>query len=443
MPNTRHSLSSLEPDLPGDSADAAVKTPGDPEPAMSHSNQASKPDGRMALLGRKILIIVENLPVPFDRRVWQEALALTAAGAEVSVICPKGRGYETVEETIEGVRIYRHSLPAEGDSALGYLAEYSWALFHQSRLAWRVYLRYGFDVIHGCNPPDLIFLVALPFKLLGKKYVFDHHDINPELFEAKFNKRGFLWSLLVALERFTFSVADVVISTNESYRRIAIERGHKNPDKVFVVRSGPDLRRVQILPSDPKWKNGRDWLVGFVGVIGDQEGIDLLLASVQRIVRDLGRTDIQFVIVGDGPSRKRMEALSLELGLADYVTFLGRAPDAVLFSVLSTADVCVNPDRVNPMNDLSTMNKILEYMAMRKPIVQFEVVEGRVSAQDASLYAKPNDPVDFADKIIELLADPARRGRAGEIGRHRIETDLSWVHQVPKLIAAYTALFKG
>ena len=197
------------------------------------------------------------------------------------------------------------------------------------------------------------------------------------------------------------------------------------------------------MPVDPRWKRGRDYLVGFVGVIGDQEGIDLLLDAVKHIVRDLGREDIQFALVGDGPSRKRMEALSIEMGLADYVTFLGRAPDEVLFSVLSSADVCVNPDRVNPMNNLSTMNKILEYMVMKKPIVQFDVVEGRVSAEGASVYARPNDAVDFADKVVALLADPAQRVAAGEIGRSRIETELSWAHQIPKLVTAYTTLFKS
>ena len=212
-------------------------------------------------------------------------------------------------------------------------------------------------------------------------------------------------------------------------------------DRVFVVRSGPDLRRVRIASPDASWKKGRRYLVGFVGVIGEQEGIDLLLDSVKHIVRDLGRTDIQFVLVGDGPNRPRMEALSAELGLSDFVTFLGRAPDEQLFSVLSSADVCVNPDRVNPMNDLSTMNKILEYMAMKKPIVQYDVFEGRVSAADAALYANANDPIDFAEKILEFLADPAKRKRAGEIGRTRIENELSWTHQAPKLIEAYTMLF--
>ena len=407
----------------------------------SETEEPPSPTAEKTLAGRKILIIVENLPVPFDRRVWQESLALVAAGAEVSVICPKGKGYEAEEEDLEGVHIYRHGLPPDGDSAVGYLREYGSALFHETRLAWKVLSARGFDVVHGCNPPDLIFLVALPFKAIGKRFVFDHHDISPELYEAKFNKRGFFWRLLVLFERMTFFFADVVISTNESYRRIAIERGRKSPDRVFVVRSGPDLRRVKIAPVDPRWKKGRRYLVGFVGVIGDQEGIDLLLAAVKHLVFEMSRTDIQFVLVGDGPSRKRMETLSVEMGLADYVTFLGRAPDAELFSVLSSADICVNPDRVNPMNNLSTMNKILEYMAMKKAMVQFDVVEGRVSAGDASLYAKPNDPVDLAEKIVGLLADPQRCERMGKIGRARIEDELSWGRQVPKLVKAYETLF--
>ena len=408
---------------------------------MTEHVQPSNLDDRTALTGKRILIIVENLPVPFDRRVWQESLALVGAGAEVTVICPKGRGYEAAYEILEGVNVYRHALPTEGDSVIAYLREYAVALFHESRLAWRAYFRGGFDALHACSPPDLIFLVALPFKLIGKKLVFDHHDLSPELYEAKFNRRGFWWRLLVLFERLTFFFADAVISTNESYRKVAYQRGRKPPDRVFVVRSAPDLRRVRVMPVNPSWKNGRRYLVGFVGVIGEQEGIDLLLASVQHVVRDLKRTDIQFVLVGHGPGRKRMEALSIEMGLQDYVTFLGRVADQQLSSVLSSADVCVNPDRVNPMNDLSTMNKILEYMAMRKPIVQYDVVEGRASAAGASLYANPNDPIDFGDKIVELLADPIRCERAGEIGRSRIENELSWAHQSPKLIAAYKTLF--
>lgn len=393
------------------------------------------------LAGKKILIIVENLPVPFDRRVWQEARALRDAGAGVSIICPTGKGFMEEEVEIEGIHVYRHSLP-EADSTSSYLVEYSAALWHETRLAFKVLSRHGFDVIHGCNPPDLIFLVGWIFKLFGKKFIFDHHDINPELYEAKFNRRGFFWRLLLVLEWFSFKSAAVVISTNESYKRIAIERGGRKPEDVFVVRSGPDLSRVKSVAPNPALKNGRDYMVGYLGVMGDQEGIDLLLESARHIVYELKRTDIQFVLVGGGPSLEGLKAMSHAFGLSDYVTFTGRAPDQVLFEVLSTSDVCVNPDRVNPMNDKSTMNKILEYMALGKPVVQFDVVEGRYSAERASLYAKANDPVDFADKVLELLADPAKREDMGRFGRERVESQLAWRYEVPKLIAAYRKALK-
>jgi len=388
------------------------------------------------LAGRKVLIIVENLPLPFDRRVWHESRTLTAAGAQVCVICPKGKGYEAPYEEIDGVHIYRHGLPVDAKGAMGYLLEYGAALFHETRLAWKILRKHGFDTIQGCNPPDLIFLIAWQFRLFGKRYIFDHHDINPELYEAKFNKRGFFWRLMVLFEKLNFRAADVVISTNRSYRQIAIDRGGKAPEDIFVVRSGPDLTRLHLVPANPAWRKGREAMVGYVGVMGDQEGIDLLLESAREIVFDRGR-DVQFVLVGGGPALADLKALAGRLGLADHVTFTGRAPDAELFEVLSSADVCVNPDRVNPMNDKSTMNKILEYMAFSKPIVQFEVTEGRYSAQDASLYATPNDTSDMADKILSLLDDPARRAEMGRIGRARVENELSWDYQVDTLIAAY------
>ena len=388
------------------------------------------------LAGRKILIIVENLPLPFDRRVWHECRTLTAAGAQVAVICPTGKGYEDSYELIDGVHIYRHPLPVDAKNASGYLVEYGAALWHEMRLAIRIFRRHGFDTVQACNPPDLMFLIALPFKWMGRSFIFDHHDINPELYEAKFGKRGFFWKLMVLLERWTFKAAHVVISTNNSYRNIALERGGKQPQDVFVVRSGPDLSRLKIMDPNPAWRKGRTHMVGYVGVMGDQEGIDLLLEVAREVVFDHGR-DVQFVLVGGGPALDDLKALTRELNLTEHVTFTGRAPDAELFEVLSTADICVNPDRVNPMNDNSTMNKILEYMAFSKPIVQFEVKEGRFSAQDASLYAAPNDTRDMADKILSLLDDPARCAEMGRVGRERIEGELSWDHQVDTLIAAY------
>ncbi len=396
-----------------------------------------------ALNGRKVLIIVENLSVPFDRRVWQEARTLKAAGAVVSIICPTGKGFEQLYEEIDGIHIHRHSLPLDASNAREYLREYMSALTSQTRLAWKIFFGAGFDVIHACNPPDLIFLVAFPFKLLGRKFIFDHHDINPELYEAKFGRKGFFWKLLVLLEKLTFKAADVSIATNESYRKIAIERGGMSPKNVYVVRSGPDLSRFKRVPVNPAHKNSRKFMVGYVGVMGDQEGIDLLLASVDHIVHTLNRKDVQFCLVGGGPSLEALKILSHKLNLSDYVTFLGRAPDNDLFEVLSTADVCVNPDRVNPMNDLSTMNKILEYMTIGKPIVQFDVREGRYSAADASLYAAKNDPIDFATKIIQLLDNEEKRIEMGEIGKSRVTNNFSWQQQIPHLIAAYQATAKA
>jgi glycosyltransferase involved in cell wall biosynthesis len=389
------------------------------------------------LAGKRVLIIVENLPLPFDRRVWQEARTLTAAGAVVSVICPTGKGYEKRYELIEGVHIYRHPLPLDASGAFGYLLEYGAALFWETFLAWRIFFTRGVDVIQGCNPPDLMFLVALPFRLFGIRFIFDHHDINPELFEAKFGKRGLLWRLMVLVEKLTFRSATVSMATNQSYRKIAIERGRMAPERVFVVRSGPDLSRLK--PVDPvaRWKNGRPHLVGYVGVMGDQEGIDLLIDAARYIVRDLGRDDIQFCLVGGGPSLAALKDMADREGLNDYITFTGRAPDQDLLEVLSTMDVGVNPDRVNPMNDKSTMNKIMEYMALGKPMVQFDVTEGRFSAQDASLYAVANDPVDMAEKLVELVDDPNRRRQMGEFGLRRVESELSWTYQIEPLIAAY------
>jgi glycosyltransferase involved in cell wall biosynthesis len=392
-------------------------------------------------IAKRVLILVENLPSPFDRRVWQEASALRDAGYAVSIICPTGKGFESRFEEIDGIAIYRYDLPMEAEGALGYAIEYSAALFHTFLLSWRVLLTRGFDVIHACNPPDLFFLIGGFFKLLGKKFVFDHHDINPELYEAKFGRRDFFWKLMVWLERLTFQVADVSIATNESYRKIAIARGGMDPDRVFVVRSGPSLERLRVLPPDASLKKGRKHLVGYVGVMGRQEGIDLLLAAARSIVHDHGRTDVHFGLVGGGTSLDEMKALARELAIEDYVTFTGRVPDAELLAMLNTADVCVNPDIANEMNDKSTMNKIMEYMALGKPIVQFDLTEGRFSAQEASLYARRNDPADMAVKILELVDDPERRAAMGAYGRKRVENELEWRYEIPKLRSAYRALW--
>jgi glycosyltransferase involved in cell wall biosynthesis len=391
--------------------------------------------------GKRVLMLVENLPSPFDRRVWQEATTLRAAGCGVSIICPTGPGCRRKYEVIDGIEIHRYDLAVEASGALGYAIEYSLALGWTLLLAWKVWFTRGFDAIHACNPPDLFFLIAALFKPLGVKFLFDHHDLNPELYEAKFGRRGFFWRVLVALERWTFRLADVTIATNESYRSIALERGRMPPDRVHVVRSGPSLERMRILPPDERLKLGKRYLVGYVGVMGAQEGIDLLLQAVRHIVVVLGRTDIHFGLVGGGTSLDAMRSLAATLGVSDYVTFTGRVPDAQLLAMLNTADVCVNPDVANEMNDKSTMNKIMEYMALGKPIVQFDLVEGRRSAQSASLYARRNDAADFGDRIVELIDNPVLRAQMGAFGRARVENDLEWRHEAPRLLAAYAALW--
>jgi glycosyltransferase involved in cell wall biosynthesis len=386
----------------------------------------------------KVLLIVENLPVPFDRRVWMEATTLTRNGYQVSVICPTGKKYDALYEEIDGIHIYRHVLPPELSSAVGYLREYSSALWNEWRLARRVRKERGFDVIHACNPPDLIFLVALWFKLFHRtRFLFDQHDLGPELFESKFNKRGLFYHLLRVAERCTFALADTVISTNTSYREVAMTRGGKKSEDVHVVRSGPDLSRFNRSAGNPDYKQGRAYMVGYLGVMGEFDGVDHLVRAAHELIVKRGRTDIQFCFIGSGPMLESLKALSGELKISEYTEFTGRISDEDMIDRLSTCDVGANPDPLNPLNDKSTMNKILEYMALELPIAQYDLKEGRRSAEDASLYAEPNNTADLATKIEDLLADPAARERMGKLGRARMENELEWRHQVPKLLAAY------
>lgn len=392
-------------------------------------------------MNRKVLIIVENLPVPFDARVWKEALALNAAGYQVTVLSPRDKGFERGYELLEGIHIYRHPGAKEGSNFLGYLREYVIALFWQFLYTWWIYLRRGFRVIQGCNPPDNIFLVALPFKLFGVRYIFDHHDVNPELYFSKFGRKDFFYRAQLWLERMTFRFSDVVISTNQTYRDIAVNRGKVAPDKVFVVRNGPDLTTFKPVTPKPELKYGKPYLVGYVGTMNIQEGLDILI-DVAGHIRDLGRNDIHFTCVGGGPELAKLRRMVRERGLEKNFNFTGRIPDADLLDVLSTADICVNPDRPCEMNDLSTMIKIMEYMALGKPIIQFDLKEGRFSAQEASLYCDANDLVaDFAAAILWLLERPEERERMGQFGRRRVQKKLAWEYSVPHLQAAYERAF--
>ncbi|MEJ2008120.1 MAG: glycosyltransferase family 4 protein [Acidobacteriota bacterium] len=387
---------------------------------------------------RKVLIIVENQSVPPDPRVLNEALALHKNGYEVTVLCPRLENQKGFE-VIQGVRIYRHPIPKEARTTTGYLFEYGCALFWEFLYTVWIYARRGFDVIQGCNPPDNIFLIALPFKLLGVKYIFDHHDTNPELYISKYGKKTFLYKVLVWLEKLTYRFSDIVMVTNHSYGDIAINRGRVIPDDVFVVRNGPNLQTFKPVPPNPALKEGRRYLIGYVGHMGFQDGLDILV-DVAQYIKNLGRQDIRFVCVGGGPELADLRQLARDKKLQDIINFTGRLSDREMLEILSTADVCVNPDRPCEINDISTMIKIMEYMALAKPIVQFESKEGRFSAKAASLYADKANPVaDFAGKILWLLDRPEERKKMGEFGRSRIERELAWEYSVGNLLDAYHA----
>jgi glycosyltransferase involved in cell wall biosynthesis len=390
---------------------------------------------------KKILIIVENIPVPFDTRVWMEATSLQKNGYEVSVLSPRGKGAEKRYEVLEGVHIFRHPMPREGNSALGYVYEYSSALFWEFFYTLWIYLRRGFQVIQGCNPPDDIFLVALPFKPFGVKYIFDHHDASPELYLSKYENEGALYKIQVWLEKMTYRFSDVIMATNSSYKDLAITRGGKAPEDVFVVRNGPDLETFKAVPPKPALKYGKPYLVGYVGNMSDQEGLDILLDVAQHI-KNLGRRDIHFTCVGGGPGLPSLQKMVKDKNLEDIVNFTGRVPFQYLLDVLSTADICVNPDKPCEMNNISTMIKIMEYMALAKPIVQFDLKEGRFSAGDASLYSDTGNRVaDFANNILWLIDRPDERKRMGDFGRRRVEEALAWKYSVQGLLAAYERAF--
>ncbi|MFJ2766288.1 glycosyltransferase family 4 protein [Streptomyces sp. NPDC087300] len=387
---------------------------------------------------RRALILVENLSVPFDRRVWQECTTLRDAGWEVHVICPRGTKRDTeAEAVIDGVRIHRYPLRAATGGPAGYLREYGSALWHTVRLARKVG---PVDVVHACNPPDLLFLPALWLKRQGARFVFDQHDLVPELYLSRFDRgEDLLYRAVCALERRTYRAADIVLATNESYRDVALRRGGKRPEDVFVVRSAPAVERFQPVPAETELKRGKPHLLCYLGVMGPQDGVDYALRALAKLRDDVGRTDWHAVFVGSGDAFDAMVELSRRLGLSEQVQFTGRIPDADLVRYLSTADVCLSPDPRNPLNDVSTMNKVLEYMAMGRPIVSFDLREARVSAGDAADYAPANDEAEFARLIALLLDDPEKRARMGKIGQERVTGQLSWRNSQQSLLAAYAA----
>lgn len=385
----------------------------------------------------RALILVENLSVPLDRRVWQECRALRDAGWEVAVVCPRGRTQDTeAHEVLEGVVIKRYELATASGGPAGYVREYGTAFWQTARLVRALAAGRPFDVVQACNPPDLLFATALTQKRRGAAFVFDHHDLIPELYLSRFGRgEDLLYRGVLAAERLTFRLADVVISTNESYRRVALTRGGKHPDDVFVVRSAPDVTRFAPRAPDPALKGGRRHLLAYLGVMGPQDGVDFALRALAALHET--RQDWRMIFLGGGDVLPEMRDLAEHLGLAAHVRFTGRVPDDEVQRVLSTADVCLAPDPKNPLNDVSTMNKILEYMAMERPLVAFDLIEARTSAGGAALYAEPNDVRDFARAIETLLDDEERRRSMGALGRERVAGPLSWERSKESFLAAY------
>ena len=396
---------------------------------------------RRGRYGKHVCIVVQNLPVPFDRRVWAECRALRAAGYEVSVVCPKGKDDPSYAE-LEGVHLYKYRAFPPITRQVMFVAEYAYSilatLVHLVR-AWR---RRPFSVVQVCNPPDVLWAAAFPFQVLfGVKLVFDQHDLCPELYLSRFGTAAALpYKALVLTEKITYKLASAVISTNESYRAVAMTRGGKRPADVTVVRTGPDPSRMRRGEPEPELRRGHEHLLVYIGVMGPQDGVDLALRAMHHIVHVRGRTDVALTLIGDGDAGPELRKLAVELDLGEHVHFTGRAPDDLVKRVMSTADIGLSPDPKNPLNDVSTMNKTMEYMAYELPVVAFDLVETKVSAADAALYATPNEIDAYADLVLELLDDDVRRKQMGAAGRRRVEDVLAWEHQTGPYVAVHDRL---
>ena len=389
----------------------------------------------------RILMLLENNPYPQDSRVRREAQALTQAGHRVSVIAQRGRN-QPWQEVVDGVRVYRFPAPPDGNGFLGYLLEYGQALLSMLVLSLWALVREGFDVIHAHNPPDVMVLIAALYKPLGKRFVFDHHDLSPEMYYARFQGEGnrLVYQALAFFEKLSCRLADRIIATNQSYKAMEMARSGVPEERITIVRNGPDLERLQPVPPDPELRAKAPIILGYVGDMGFHDGLDYLLRALHRLRYDLGRTDFYAVLIGKGDAWEGLQGLRSELELEEHVWFTGRISDEDLVRYLSTADICLDPDPKNPFTDRSTMIKMTEYMALSKPIVAFDLTEHRFTAQEAALYAQPNDELDFARKIAQLMDDPEARARMGAFGRRRIETELAWRYSVPKLLQAYDTL---
>ncbi len=390
----------------------------------------------------RVLFISENAPVPADRRVWNEARSLTAAGWQVTIVCAQGVDRDsTPHEVLEGIEIHRFPLAPASGGPVGYLREYAQAMWRIRKLVRKLARTQHFDVVHACNPPDFLLLAARSLRRRGTKFVFDHHDLVPELYRSRFGGgTGPLYRVALALEQVAFRLADVTIATNESYRRVAIERGKMAPEDVFIVRNGPNLARFRPVDPDPALKRGREHLIVYLGIMGPQDGIDHAIRALGHIG---GRDDWHAIFIGEGDVLEDMRALAAELGIGDRVEFAGWRYDDDIRSILSSADVCLAPDPPSPLNDMSTMIKIPEYMAMGKPVVSYGLAESRVSAGEAAAYADGDAPEALGRCVDELLDDPERRARMGAYGRERVVSALGWEHSEAALIAAYERALEG
>ena len=389
---------------------------------------------------RSCVIIVENLAVPFDRRVWQEALALKQAGWAVSVICPVSERHPQHFEKLNDINIYRHPLPLEARGKFAFVFEYGAALFHEFRLLFKVWRRHGFSVIQACNPPDLIFLVVLPFKLLGKRFVFDHHDVCPELYFAKFNRKDLMFRLLSVFEKLTFKMADAVISANDTFRDIAIRRGGKRPSDVTTVYSIPDSNRIKRV-SDYRVQNGT-LVLGYLGIIGDQDGVDHLVAAVNHLVKDHGVTNFRAVVVGDGPALGSVKAMTKELQLESFITFTGYLSGDDLLKAISSFTIGIIPDPINEYNDKISMNKVFEYSALGIPSVAYPLTETKRLLGPAGTYSTTADPAGLAEASLRLMEDPGLRQRCAAAAADLSAQSFNWETEATKLKSVYNGLLE-